>query len=109
MQTKFESNGLEKTFPKQNRHPFAPGPGERKAANHPGGWSACKKTSCRPGTTTGVKSGLLFTLAVLGGVAVVVAVISGTTMRGSRKDPLAIPLRSWRITADVRTALEMVR
>jgi hypothetical protein len=51
----------------------------------------------------------LFTLAVLGCVAVVVPVVLGTTLPGSRKDPLAIPFRSWRITADVRTALEMVR
>jgi len=52
---------------------------------------------------------LLFTLGVLGCVAIVVAVVSGTTLPGSRNDPLAIPIRSWRITADVRTALEMVR
>jgi len=52
---------------------------------------------------------LLFTLGVLGGVAVVFALVLATTMPKSRKDSLAIPFRSWRITADVRTALEMVR
>ena len=109
MQTKIESNGPEKTSPEQNRHSFAPITGERKATNHAGGWSDCKRTSCRPVTKAGVKSGPLFALGVLACVAVVFAVVSGTTLPGSRKDPLAIPFRSWRITADVRTALAMVR
>src|SRR5882762_4263485 len=109
MQTKFEYECRDKTAPKQKRHSFAPITGERNATNRSGGWSACKKTSCGPGMWAALKSSLLFTLGVLGCVAVVVAVVAGTTPPGSRKDPLAKPYPYWRITADVRTALEMLR